>query len=48
VEDIMDVLDGEVEQNPWKTSRSRWSAAKMKIWPRSALDNGGFWWRWRV
>jgi len=27
----MDVLDGEVEGNPWKTARRRLSAAKMTI-----------------
>jgi len=34
--------------DPWKTPRSRWNATEMKIKARRALDNGGFWWRWRV
>jgi len=45
---LVDVLDGEVEGNPWKTPRSRWSAAEMKISTWIALGNGCFWWRWIV
>jgi len=45
---LMNVLGVWEEGDPWKTPRSRWNAAKMKITTRRALDNEGFWWRWRV
>ena len=45
---LMDVLGVRKEGDPWKTLRSRWNVAKMKIRERRALGNEGFWWRWRI
>ena len=45
---VMDVLGVGEEGDPWKTPKSRWNVAKMKIKARRALGNEGFWWRWRV